>query len=79
MLISKDPWHLHEILRLLSIYLLKKKKNPMMLFYPHMPGRLDKMLKAIQPADWLVMQSFQQLCHQQTDLCAHVAFGYGIY
>lgn len=51
----------------------------MMLFYPHMPGRLDKLLKAIQPVDWLVMQSSQQLCQQQTDLCAHVAFGYGIY
>jgi len=51
----------------------------MMLFYSHMPGRLDKLLKVIQPVDWLVMQSSQQSCHQKTDLCAHVAFGYGIY
>ena len=31
----------------------------MMLFYSHMPERLDKLLKVIQPVDWLVMQSSQ--------------------
>lgn len=50
-----------------------------MLFYSHMPGRLDKLLKVIQPVDWLVMQSSQQSCHQKTDFmclvwCLGMAF-----